>query len=702
MLIGLIIISFFLAFYFFLNKAAGDSLGIYSAIRISLIKTLILISFFCYFFAEINSIFQSLSLVSMIFCWSFFILVISFLCFYRYRNNKVNFHVEGYISVSQRIYLAVIFIFILTPLFFLALIVPPNNWDSMTYHMPRVMHWIQNFNIYPYPTGNVRQIVIPPLAEYIILNMQLLSGVDYFANFVQFFSMIGTICAISLFVKEFSLDYRGQLFSILLILSIPLGIFQSTTTQTDYIASFFYISFLYFTFLSINRKDHIYNNVLFMALCLWLGGLSKYNTLIFAFPVCLYLGFVWVKKYDLRNIFFFGFIIFITFVVILSPYLIRNQIYFQSPLGDPAISVIMKNDEPSIKNMISNASKNISDHLALPFTFYNKTLQLLVFEFHELLDISPNSPANNFGNYNYQVSFSFTEDKASSPVQVILFLISGLFLYFNKFFTHRKWLSLLYSLVIFSGLLHSLIFKWQPWGERLLLPVTLTSIVLTSSIIYPIISKSRNILTLLSVFLLFYGIIPVYFNRNKPIIDPIAITRKLKKEPKGTLTQDIIDTHIPKVILPSILSYYYLTEGGLKLRNDLTELQKIKLYHIEDSLGFFNAERRVILFNSRKENYFITQPYLLTKLTAVFDSIPSGDTKIALNLGAEAFEYPLWILANEKFKQGFSFHTPVENDKFGSRYPEINQHLDSEFEIEISELNNAWTVRHIKLSRFRN
>ena len=50
------------------------------------------------------------------------------------------------------------------------------------------------------------------------------------------FSMIGTICVISLFVKEFSIDCRGQLFSMLLMLSIPIGIFQSTTTQTDYLA----------------------------------------------------------------------------------------------------------------------------------------------------------------------------------------------------------------------------------------------------------------------------------------------------------------------------------------------------------------------------------------------------------------------------------------------------------------------------------
>lgn len=53
---------------------------------------------------------------------------------------------------------------------FVAWISPPNNWDSMTYHMSRVMHWIQNQSVAHYPTHILRQLHMTPWSEYAILH----------------------------------------------------------------------------------------------------------------------------------------------------------------------------------------------------------------------------------------------------------------------------------------------------------------------------------------------------------------------------------------------------------------------------------------------------------------------------------------------------------------------------------------------------
>lgn len=232
--------------YFFLNEYKNQ-VGIFTSIRIGLIYSLIICAFLAYFFCEILSINNSLNKTNLSIAWA-----IVFFVFAR-MGHKIKCTWGGFGIFLPQIYVIYIgftFVLILIPLFILCVVIPPNNWDSMTYHMTRVEEWRQNLNVYPFPTSNLRQVNIPPLAEYIILNFQILSQSDYFANLIQFGSLIGTLSLGSLFVKLFDLNFKAQFLTILSILAIPMVIFQSTSTQTDLTASFFslewFISFLKF------------------------------------------------------------------------------------------------------------------------------------------------------------------------------------------------------------------------------------------------------------------------------------------------------------------------------------------------------------------------------------------------------------------------------------------------------------------------
>jgi hypothetical protein len=75
-----------------------------------------------------------------------------------------------------------------------AVVAPPNTFDSMTYHMSRVMHWIQNGSLASYPTQIARQLYPPPGAELAILQFQILSGGDRFANLVQWIVSLRQRC----------------------------------------------------------------------------------------------------------------------------------------------------------------------------------------------------------------------------------------------------------------------------------------------------------------------------------------------------------------------------------------------------------------------------------------------------------------------------------------------------------------------------
>src|SRR5262249_2538151 len=111
---------------------------------------------------------------------------------------------------------------------FIALVAPPNTWDSLTYHMSRVMHWAQNRSVSHYPTHIQRQLHHTPWAEFAILHLQLLSGNDRFANTVQWFAMLGSVTGVSLIAKQVGADARGQIFSAVIAATIPMGILQAS------------------------------------------------------------------------------------------------------------------------------------------------------------------------------------------------------------------------------------------------------------------------------------------------------------------------------------------------------------------------------------------------------------------------------------------------------------------------------------------
>ena len=87
----------------------------------------------------------------------------------------------------------------------------PNTWDSMTYHLARVEHWIQNKTIAYYPTHIIRQLYYCPWAEFAIAHLRLLCPWESIVNLLQWFAMAGSLVAVSLIVKQLGGSRRGQL-----------------------------------------------------------------------------------------------------------------------------------------------------------------------------------------------------------------------------------------------------------------------------------------------------------------------------------------------------------------------------------------------------------------------------------------------------------------------------------------------------------
>lgn len=122
-------------------------------------------------------------------------------------------------------------------LYFVALVYPSNNYDSMTYHMARVVFWIQERSVDFYPTINHRQNGLGPGAEYLILILQLFSGGDWFANSVQTVAFSIIVVSITLIARCFGAPRAFRTPLVVLFCTAPMFVLQATSTQNDMCAA---------------------------------------------------------------------------------------------------------------------------------------------------------------------------------------------------------------------------------------------------------------------------------------------------------------------------------------------------------------------------------------------------------------------------------------------------------------------------------
>ena len=669
-------------------------------IRLANIKAFIGIAFFSYFICEILSLFNVFSFKYVLISWFLINGVIIYLNREKIKLNIFSiFSQKAIIPKKEKNILLFIFFLIILPLLLLTIFIPPNNWDSMAYHLPRVEHWIQNNNIYPYPTNIVRQVLTSPLSEYIIANFQILADTDAFSNIVQFVSFILILFLATLIFSILKIGLKGQLFLILALLSLPMILFQATTTQTDLLASFFFISFILFVLLIIQTEANFKTNFIFLALSLTLGILTKYHIAIFAAPIVLYLLFVLLKKKTNANTIFAVLISCLTIAIILVPLFARNIYFFGSITGkdlfDEKATII--NSTISIQNMLSNNFKHIVDFISIPINGYNNILFSINHSFHNLIDISENAPGNNWACEPFTVNNYLNEDTAGSIIHALPIILSLVLVFKSK---HKTKLLLLFAYCFIDFSLYGLLFRYTPFDIRLLLPVLILLIIICTYIIYINITNKYITNGLMFLFLII-SIFPVYFNRAKPIIgNPFYLRKVLTNSPKGDIDKSTL------VLLPAskkdeILNHYILIDSIYRLKKDLTNEQRKSLFKLEDSIGLFDFDKNTIFQKSRSDNYFSQNASVQKNMDTLFDNISSASTaknlinskpvSIDLKTEFDSYEYLVWVYAKAKFKNGFYIGN---SDSLKYRSYSKNKIDPKLYNIGLADKNKNWTIKY--------
>ena len=299
-------------------------------------------------------------------------------------------------------------------LLLVALRSPPNNVDSLLYHMPRVKHWIQNEAVGMYATGYLHQLWAPPGAELGILELQLLWGNDALANGIQWLALVAALAAIVGIGRTFGLGLPAILGSLAFAVSVPMAVLQATSTQNDLVTGLLLLVFAYFV-LAAQRRDLTPAEWVAAGLALGMGLLTKGTYYVFAAPIVAWLiaSRRWSAHWQRGLVQVVGVLALAAAVNL--PYWARNLRQGGTPLGPsewmaPHATAVAP-DRLVVKAPV-RALRMLLVNFATPFPAVNQKLTDVVHGLSASLDLAERDPVLVFA-WNH-------EDFAGSPFHLVL------------------------------------------------------------------------------------------------------------------------------------------------------------------------------------------------------------------------------------------------------------------------------------------
>lgn len=493
-----------------------------------LVKSVLLFCFITVILTEFLSLLNQLNLYGIIISWISVIVVLLFLIF-KTKSKIVKFNLLKIInifSISEKIYLTIISLLFLL-LFYQGIIYPPNNWDSLTYHMSRIMYWLSNENLNHFPTHILRHLYQPPFAEYLIMNVNVLQGNDYFSNSIQLLFLFFTLFSINEILKWFEINRSVRIITFLFCLSIPSVVLQATSSKNDIICAFFVITSILFLIKSYEKP--LSKNFIFLGISVGLGMLTKGTFYIFIFPALLFFVSLFLMKILKQKTYskiLLGFISVVFIFIINIGHFSRNYSVNKNILNiDEVENSMYFNENIDIDLFNSNLLKNIG--LEIGFPFY-KTYNNFIVNYHLNNNIDINNSKTTFLNVPYigPKEINTNEDLVPNTFHFLLIVFSLIMVFIWCLIDFKKNIKFLFLIVtlISSVILFVYLLKWQPWNTRLHIPL-----FFISSICVGIMLNKIKYLNLLIIPILIFNFFFYFaFNNLRPIFNNQNFTINLE------------------------------------------------------------------------------------------------------------------------------------------------------------------------------
>ena len=495
--------------------------------RQALIESVLIFSVVLVLVTELLSLFAIFNFLWLTLSWSL-ITVVCFTNLYLNRRRLSLFLFDIKTGIRKKLTGLTLFekaaltllMIILLLIFIQALAYPPNNWDSMTYHMARITSWVAHRSLAYFPTSTIRQLYQPPFAEYVIMNFGLLSHSDIFSNLVQFLFFLFSLIVILLITEELGLKRRYKIIALLLAATIPEVVLEAGSTQNDVVEAFFILATFWYAVKVIKGPGVL--NFVFVGIAIGLGLLTKGTAYIFLPPVLLYLAvLLLVKLYKTRSYRYLSYslIAAVMAVLINIGQYSRNYKLTNNILGvDITESAMYSNQKMSAALLLSGIVKNAGLHMAV--MFYKPAAassNRYIYKLHEMAGININDPATNYRNLKFSTgTFITSEDGAANPFHFILIIITLLLIIIHILKGKVNFMAASIALImLLQAVFFCLYLKWQPWHSRLHIPLFLLAIPLISYAL-SISSRFRKVFYILLPVIAAYAVIVVLHSEYRP------------------------------------------------------------------------------------------------------------------------------------------------------------------------------------------
>lgn len=379
-------------------------------------------------------------------------------------------------------------IFMLVGLFLL-LVVPPNTYDSLWYHLTRVAYWLHNHTLHHFQTADLIKTTHQGYnGEMGLLWLTALWGTDQLTALVQWLATIFSMVAIYGIARQLRFSPPASLFAALIWGTFTIVVAQSTSTKNDLLVAFFVVAAFYFLLAGLCEVNQPYQaKLILFGLALGLAlGTKPIAFMVGPGLVVMACLLLWLKfGYYWPKLLYAALWGMIGLVLVGSYNYALNWSESRSFFGPAEVSGEHLIAAPSVTAWESNLGRmgySFFDPGGLPKPWIEMIQQWRPWvgqSVFSLLHIELNPPGTNFEAYVFDFKRDeqlVARDEGSwyGPLGFLLFLPA---LFFYLLFAPKdiwKWST---AFVAFSFILiFALFVRWQPWmGRMVLIAVTVAA-----------------------------------------------------------------------------------------------------------------------------------------------------------------------------------------------------------------------------------